>query len=76
MIIGGYDTDDLTDRQNHYFHKLGRTSMTAYNFIAHCVKQNISLGMYDNYPGDCDWLLNQKPELLAKFGIDPAKIYN
>lgn len=48
MIISGYDTDDLTDRQNHYFHKFGIILMTVYNFLAHCVKKNINPCMYNN----------------------------
>ena len=49
--------------------------MLAYNFIAHCVKKNIALGMYYNYSGGCDWLLNHKQELIAKFDICFEKIY-
>ena len=77
MVVGGYDTDDLTDRQNHYFWKLGRGQTGAsLDFLEHCVKKNINLGCYDNYPGDCDRLLKMKPETLARFGIDPEKIYD
>lgn len=64
-IHSGYDTDDLTNRQNHYFQFLSRNAkgneinMFAYSFLRHCVQKNHSLGLFDNYEGDCDWLISQ-----------------
>ena len=77
MIIGGYDTDDLTDRQHYYFNKLGRKTLIARMFLEHSVRKNFRLQKFDNYDGDCDFLLSEDKEmLLAKFGIDTTKIYN
>lgn len=76
MFIGGYDTDDLTNRQYHYVCKLGKTTAIAMSFMKYCIKMNIILGTCENYPGDCDWLLSQNPVLLAHFGIDVNNIYN
>ena len=76
MIIGGYDTDDLTNRQYHYFNKLKRKTLIAHNFLEHCVRKNFRLQKFDNYDGDCDYLLNAEPELLAKFDIDVNHLYD
>ena len=77
MIIGGYDTDDLTDRQHYYFNKLKRTTLIARNFLEHCVRKNFRLQKFDNYDGDCDFLLSYDKEmLLIKFGIDVNTLYD
>ena len=48
MFYAGYDTDDLTDRQNRIFHKLngsnGEVTITALNFLSYSVRKNHSLG--------------------------------
>lgn len=76
MIISGYDTDDLTDRQNHYFYKLKRTTPIALSFLKACVNKNFRLQRWDNYEGDCDWLLHADRDMLhKKFGIDVDKLY-
>ena len=54
MVHCGWDTDDLTDRQNYIFHKLNRNStvgisLLALNFLSHCVKKNFGLKQFDNY---------------------------
>ena len=62
-VYSGYDTDDLTDRQNHYFNILnkqakgGGITMFALSFLKHCVRQNYSSSQFDNYEGDCDYLI-------------------
>lgn len=59
MFYQGYDTDDLTDRQNFIFRTMladqnVKDTLIPYSFISNCVKQNISLDRYDNYVGDCE----------------------
>lgn len=44
MIVGGYDTDDLTYRQNYVFHKLYnnpvvKNNLLALNFLSYSVKK-------------------------------------
>lgn len=80
MIIGGYDTDDLTDRQNHIFHKLYNNSLVknnllALNFLSYSVRKNFRCREFDNYEDDCDYLLNVKKETLNKYGIDLKSLY-
>ena len=79
-IHSGYDTDDLTDRQNHYFHILNNhvtgegINMFAYGFLRYCVKQNYNLDLFDNYEGDCDYLIRHR-ERSEKLGIVIEDIY-
>lgn len=80
MIIGGYDTNDLTDRQNHIFHKLYNNSLAennllALNFLSYSVRKNFRYRKIDNYEDDCDYLLNVKIETLNKYGIDLKSLY-
>lgn len=80
MFYAGYDTDDLTDRQNHIFHKLngsnGGVIITALNFLSYSVRKNHSLRLFDNYYGDCDYLLGVKKEILDKLEIDLNALYD
>ncbi|WP_270466997.1 hypothetical protein [Butyribacter intestini] len=71
MMFAGYDTDDLTDRQNYIFHKINGT-LSKINFIAACVRNNISLNQFDNYYGDCDFLTGRQ---LNDLGLDKEKLY-
>lgn len=71
MMFAGYDTDDLADRQNYIFHKINGT-LSKINFIATCVRNNISLNQFDNYYGDCDFLTDRQ---LKDLGLDREKIY-
>ena len=77
----GYHTDDLTDRQNAMFHKLnnglkpGCVSMMALNFMEHCAKTNYANNQFDDYDGDCDWLLKHR-EKCEELGIDLDNLYN
>ena len=79
-IHSGYDTDDLTDRQNHYFHILNNhvkgegINMFAYSFLSYCVQQNHSLDLFDNYEGDCDYLIRYR-ENSEELGIVIEDIY-
>ena len=79
-IIGSYDTDDLTQRQYHYFRKLnkdttkGAINMFAYGFLRSCVKQNFSRNEFDNYDGDCDYLFWHR-ESSIKLGINLDEVY-
>lgn len=62
MIVGGYDTDDLTDRQNLVFRKLYNNSVAnnnllALNFLSYSVRKNFQYGEFYNYEDDCDYLL-------------------
>lgn len=79
-IHSGYDTDDLTDRQNHYFHILNKNStgeainMFAFSFLKHCVQKNFRLRCCDNYDGDCDYLIQHR-ESSEKLGVVIEDIY-
>lgn len=79
-IHSGYDTDDLTDRQNHYFHILNKNStgeginMFAHSFLKHCVQKNFRLRRCDNYDGDCDYLIQHR-ESSEKLGVVIEDIY-
>lgn len=80
MIIGGYDTDDLTDRQNHIFRKLynnslAKNNLLALNFLSYSIRKNYRCREFDNYEDDCDYLLNIKIETLDKYGIDLKSLY-
>ena len=79
MLIWGYDTDDLTDRQNYVFHKLYEGSrnnlILPKMFLVSCVSKNISYREFTNYDGDCDYLLKLEPETLKEFGIDMKTLY-
>lgn len=80
MILGGYDTDDLTDRQNHVFHKLynnpvEKNNLLALNFLSYSVSKNFRCREFDNYEDDCDYLLSVKKETLNKYGIDLKELY-
>lgn len=81
MIIAGYDTDDLTDRQNHIFCKLYNNSLAennllALNFLSYSVRKNFRYRKFENYEDDCDYLLKIKEEILVKYGIDLKSLYN
>lgn len=81
MIFAGYDTDDLTDRQNYVFHKLynnpaAKNNVLALNFLACCVRENFQFGQFNNYDGDCDYLLNVKQETLDTYRIVLNTIYD
>lgn len=80
MIFRGYDTDDLTDRQNHIFRKLynnplAENNLLALNFLSYSVRKNFRYREFDNYEDDCDYLLNVKEETLNKYGIDLKSLY-
>ena len=76
MVYAGYDTDDLTQRQYHYFCKLYQNAnILALNFLRNCVSQNYSLGKFDNYSMDCDYLFNIDARILNMCGIDLNTIY-
>lgn len=78
-FYSGYDTDDLTQRQYHYFCKLTNNrkeiGVYAINFLKNCVAQNYSLSKFDNYEGDCNYLIRH-PEMAKKAGIVLSEIYN
>lgn len=74
-IIGSYDTDDLTQRQYHYFCKLGKNTVLAYSFLKSCVTRNHRLGVFDNYNGDCDFLFRHR-EAVEKVGINLDEVYS
>lgn len=81
MIFGGYDTDDLTDRQNYVFRKLYNNSVANNNllaliFLSYSVSKNFRCREFDNYENDCDYLLKIKKEILDKYGIDLKSLYN
>lgn len=79
-MYSGYDTDDLTQRQYHYFCILKKSdvsagiTMLAYNFLRSCVQQNHCLGLFDNYEDDCEYLVRRRDE-VARFGINVDEIY-
>ena len=81
MIVGGYDTDDLTDRQNHVFRKLynnpvANNNLLALNFLSYSVRKNFRCREFYNYEDDCDYLLEiKKKEILDKYGIDLKELY-
>lgn len=81
MIFGGYDTDDLTDRQNHVFRKLynnpaSKNNLLALNFLSYSVSKNFRYREFDNYENDCDYLLKIKKETLDEYGIDLNDVHN
>lgn len=81
MIVGGYDTDDLTDRQNHVFRKLynnpvANNNLLALNFLSCSVRKNFQYGEFDNYKDDCDYLLRIEKETLDKYGINLDVLYD
>ena len=81
MIFGGYDTDDLTDRQNHEFRKLynnpvAKNNLLALNFLSYSVGQNFRYREFHNYENDCDYLLGIKKEILDKYGVDLDTLYD
>ena len=77
-FIGSYDTDDLTQRQYHYFCKLSGKkvggTVDSICFLKYCIAKNFNYGLFNNYEGDCDWLLVH-PEKAAIAGIDLESIY-
>ena len=77
-IIGSYDTDDLTQRQYHYFCKLSGNkiggTVDSICFLRYCVSKNFNYNQFDNYDGDCDWLLVHQ-EKAEKAGINIDEIY-
>lgn len=81
MFIGGYDTDDLTDRQYHYLQKMlsvlpnGHVNCEILSFVGHCVHKNFAFREFSNYEDDCDYLFNMKKEKLDKYGIVLEKVY-
>ena len=80
MIFGGYDTDDLTERQNYVFRKLynnpaAKNNLLALNFLSYSVSKNFIYRKFDNYEDDCGYLLNVKIETLNKYGIDLKSLY-
>ena len=80
MIVSGYDTDDLTNRQNYYFHLLNKgcsgneVNMFAYSFLRSCVRMNFENKQFDNYEGDCDFLFRHSED-SKKFGINLDEVY-
>lgn len=77
-FYGSYDTDDLTQRQYHYFCKLSGNkrggTVYAINFLKSCVHQNYSLNQFENYDGDCNYLIRH-PEQAKKAGINLDEVY-
>lgn len=72
-IIYGYDTDDLTDRQYHYFCKLKNT-LFASGFLKYCVQMNYRKKQFDNYEDDCIYLFMHR-EQIEKLGINLDEVY-
>ena len=75
LIVGGYNTDDLTDRQNHVFRKLynnpvANNNPLALNFLSYSVRKNFQCREFYNYEDDCDYLLKIEKETLIKYRID------
>lgn len=80
LIVGKYDTDDLTDRQNYVFRKLynnpvANNNLLALNFLSYSVSKNFMCREFDNYKDDCDYLSNVKKETLYEYGIDLETLY-
>ncbi len=80
MIIGKYDTDDLTDGQVHVFYKLynnpvSKNNLLSLDFLSYSVSKNFRCREFKNYKNDCDYLLNIKKEILNKYGINLEKLY-
>lgn len=79
MFVGGYSTDDLTDRQHHYFQRIFTTptnnKVDAMCFVQYCVSKNFSWNQFSNYDGDCDYLFRMNEEKLNKYGIDLEEVY-
>lgn len=80
MIVRGYDTDGLTDRQNHVFRKLynnpvANNNLLALNFLSYSVRKNFRCREFYNYEDDCDYLLRIEKETLSKYGIDLKELY-
>ena len=77
-LYSGYDTDDLTQRQYHYFCKLigdaKGSKIDAICFLKYCVAKNFNYGQFSNYDGDCDWLLVH-PEKAERAGINLEDVY-
>lgn len=72
-IIYGYDTDDLTDRQYHYFCKFKNT-LFASSFLKYCVQMNRRKGKFENYEDDCNYLFMHR-EQAEKLGINLDEVY-
>lgn len=74
MIINGVDTDDLTHRQYHFFHRMNCINRDNDNvlrgipseFAARCVHRNFREQQFDNYDGDCDYLYDYLDREWAK----------
>lgn len=77
-FYGGYDTDDLTQRQYHYFCKLSGDkrggTVDAISFLKYCVARNYSRRQCDNYDEDCVWLFSH-PQAAERAGIDLNEVY-
>lgn len=48
--------------------------MFAYSFLKHCVQKNFSLNQFDNYEGDCNYLIRHR-ESSEKLGVIIEDIY-
>lgn len=86
-FVGGYDLDDLTDRQYYYYCIMKErpldwcSNIDIKKFVAWCVQNNYEKKKFTNYDGDCNWLIfeshyyNNK-EVLLRIGIDVDKMYD
>lgn len=77
----GYDTDDLTQRQYHYFCILnkecknkGTVNMFALHFLQYCVKMNMNRNQFNNYSGDCEYLF-MYADKAEEAGINLREVY-
>lgn len=80
LIVGGYDTNDLTDRQNYVFRKLynnpvANNNLLALNFLSYSVRKNFGCREFYNYEDDCDYLLKIEEDALSKYGIDLKELH-
>ena len=75
-IYSGYDTDDLTQRQYHYFCKIRDKGLKtqAIIFMKYCIMKNMGLNLFENYPDDCEWLLTHN-KVCIEAGINLEEIY-
>ena len=82
MIYHGYDTDELTNRQNYVFRKLLELEKAGVKgvgsplrFIIFSIRLNYSCGCWNNYDGDCEYLEKLNQETLKKYGLDLDTLY-
>lgn len=79
-IISGLDTDDLTNRQYHYFCKLNKDATSGYtcfaiSFLKYCIQMNFRKEQFDNYDDDCIYLFMHRAE-SEKLGVNLDEVYS